>query len=351
MPVAQGQARQQAEREGDHQREVRVVGDGQDHRRERHRDQLGVPGLHGQQPDQADRRDDQAAERGDPRRGRRRSAARGGGRSSRSGRTGPPPARPPTPPRRSRAPRPSAALAGLVLHAEQDQLLLGDLLVLLDQHVAAAVGVVDVARRGRAACSRCWVGGQLLVGQRGGAGELLGDQAEEDLAELGGREGGDEVLRRPGRRAWRPARAGPGRGAPRCAASGAWPGARTASRSGWPPRGGAGRRARARRRGPGGRTPRSICAVQVVAALGGVGRLLQVVEGRRVELPGLARAPRAGRPGRAPWRSRRPGRRAARRSSRIGAGSLTIDGGDLVGLGLALGVGLDQVLAAGTPGR
>ena len=62
----QRQAGQQAEAEGDHQGEVGVVGDRQDHRGDRDGDQLGVPGLHGQEPDEADRGDDQAAERGDP---------------------------------------------------------------------------------------------------------------------------------------------------------------------------------------------------------------------------------------------------------------------------------------------
>ena len=55
MPDAERQARQQAQAEGDHQGEMRVVGDRQDHRRQGDRDQLGVPGLHGQQPGDAHR--------------------------------------------------------------------------------------------------------------------------------------------------------------------------------------------------------------------------------------------------------------------------------------------------------
>ena len=45
----QRDAGQEREPEGDHQREVRVVGDRDDHGGDRDRDQLGVPGLHAQQ--------------------------------------------------------------------------------------------------------------------------------------------------------------------------------------------------------------------------------------------------------------------------------------------------------------
>ena len=135
-PRAEGQARQQAEREGDHQGEMRVVGDRQDHRREGHRDQLGVPGLGGQQPGdrQRRRRSGRRARRSSA--GCRRSSARCGRRSSRSARTGRRPARRPTRPARTRSAQGQLGDGRLVLQAEQGEVVLGDLLVLRDEDVA-----------------------------------------------------------------------------------------------------------------------------------------------------------------------------------------------------------------------
>ncbi len=140
------QAGQEAEAEGDHQGEVGVVGDRQDHGGDRHGDQLGVPGLHRQQADQADGDDDQAAEGGDPPQVAGDlglvpvdviADQREEGGDQHDDRTA--------------ALEPGTQGQGLgggfVLHPEQDELLLVDLLVLLDQDVALAVGVVDVLRR------------------------------------------------------------------------------------------------------------------------------------------------------------------------------------------------------------
>ena len=101
-----------------------------------------------------------------------------------------------------------------------------DLLVLLDEDLALAVGDVDVLHL--AAGLVAHGGGHALVeGQRGGAGELLRHEREEALAEPGALEGADElgedraVGPRPS------ARGAPGRARRTRASSGGWPTRRT----------------------------------------------------------------------------------------------------------------------------
>ena len=79
-----------------------------------------------------------------------------------------------------------------MLHPEEDELLLADRLVLLDEHVARAVGVVYVLDLApglvalpAVVCS--------LVGQGGRSIEPVGDEPEEDLAEPRCGERRDEV--------------------------------------------------------------------------------------------------------------------------------------------------------------
>ena len=69
-----------------------------------------------------------------------------------------------------------------MLQAQQDELLLADGLALLDEHLAAGVGVVMVGdARPRLLAEPG--GGLGLEGERRRAVELVGDQAEEDLAD------------------------------------------------------------------------------------------------------------------------------------------------------------------------
>ena len=192
-PRAHRHGRQQAEGEGDHQGEVGVVGDRQDHRRDRHRDQLGVPGLDRQEPGQPERDDRERADRGDPPEvaGDLRLVAvdvvadqgehRGGQDQDRARPAG------------ARSPQRPLGVGDLVLLAEQEELLLADLLALLDEQLALAVGLVDVGD-GVAGLLAELVGVRLLEGERGRAGQPVGDQGEEALARARGVEGGDELL-------------------------------------------------------------------------------------------------------------------------------------------------------------
>ncbi len=63
--AAQRHAGQERKAEGGHERKVRAVGNGQNHRRDGHRHDLGVPGLVGEQADHDQAEHDQAANRGD----------------------------------------------------------------------------------------------------------------------------------------------------------------------------------------------------------------------------------------------------------------------------------------------
>ena len=80
----------------------------------------------------------------------------------------------------------------VVLLAEQEQLLLADLLPLLDEQLAPRVGLVDVGHRLPGDLAEL-VGVGLVVGQRRLVRQAVGDQEEEPLAERRGIERGDEL--------------------------------------------------------------------------------------------------------------------------------------------------------------
>ena len=210
-----------------------------------------------------------------------------------------------------------------MLHPEQDELFLADRVVLLDEQVAAAVGVVDLldAVAGAVALEG---GVLLLVGERGGAGELVGDEAEEDRAEPGRAEGGDELA---GDRA---VGLGDPLGDDPLAGDEVRLGSASGRASGWPgsgstPRCGAGCRSRARRRGASGsnalaiwrcsssrRSGVSVAAFSSSNASGVSFQKSRRFSGRASKAELLATV------------TVRSSSRSAR--SRIGAGSLTIDG-------------------------
>ena len=150
MPVPRAMQVKTERRERDHQREVGVEGDRDDHGGDGDGDQFGVPGLHAEDADDAEGQDHQAADHGDPAGipdgaalvppeviSRQDEQRRDQGEDSHG---------------------PSHAIAkieardrGVVFQAEQDELLLADDLALFDEHLAAGERVVMVVDERRAA--------------------------------------------------------------------------------------------------------------------------------------------------------------------------------------------------------
>ena len=118
------QAGQHGEAGGDRQCGLSPIGDRQDHRGERHRDQFGLPGLDRQEPDQGHRHRDQPAEA--------RQLGRVGGedrlmatdRVANQERRPPRPGTGPPAPRRSRSSQLRLMLAAFVFELQQRELVL-----------------------------------------------------------------------------------------------------------------------------------------------------------------------------------------------------------------------------------
>ena len=191
-PGAERDARQQARAEGEDQGRQGVVRDRQDHRGEGDRDQLGPPGPHRDQPAEPQGGHGQDAERRDP-----------------VGVPGDPGLvavdvgadqgveRPDQHEERGRAFEPIEPVhrvgRGLLVEPEELQLILGDGHVLLDEQLAPREGVVVVPDPVLGTLAR--LGGQpLLVVEGGRLREPTGDEVEQRPAQFRRVEIPDEVL-------------------------------------------------------------------------------------------------------------------------------------------------------------